>query len=210
MPILAPETSLHPANLLDDLDVSDGGGLRDICDGGLRDNSDGRLRGISDGGLRKWWAVYTKSRQEKSLARDLLAQDVPFYLPLVPKVSMIAGRRVKSELPLFGSYLFLFATEEEPVSDLGNEARGPSVFGARLQRDYARPAQHSATDRRWSAADGRRALSPGRRVRIKHGSLMGLEGVIVSRRGEDRLLVTVDFLQQGVSILIGDFQVEPV
>jgi hypothetical protein len=39
---------------------------------------------------------------------------------------------------------------------------------------------------------------------------MGLEGVIISRRGEDRLLVGVHFLQQGVSILIQDFQVEPI
>jgi hypothetical protein len=37
---------------------------------------------------------------------------------------------------------------------------------------------------------------------------MGLEGTIVSRRGEDRLLIAVNFLQQGVSIQISDFQVE--
>ena len=45
---------------------------------------------------------------------------------------------------------------------------------------------------------------------MKSGSLMGLEGTILARRGEDRLVVAVEFLQQGVSVLISDFQVEPI
>jgi transcriptional antiterminator RfaH len=53
-------------------------------------------------------------------------------------------------------------------------------------------------------------LQAGQRVRVKSGSLLGLEGVILSRRGEDRLLVAVQFLQQGVSIQINDYQLEPI
>ena len=48
----------------------------------------------------------------------------------------------------------------------------------------------------------------GQRVRVKSGALMGLEGVVISRRGEDRLLVGVQFLQQGAAVLIHDFRVE--
>ena len=44
---------------------------------------------------RQWWAVYTKSRQEKSLARYLIGQDIPFYLPLIPKDNIIRARRVR-------------------------------------------------------------------------------------------------------------------
>lgn len=184
MPILAPETSLHPANLLDEFE--------------------------SDAGDRRWWAVYTKSRQEKSLARQLLSLDVPFYLPLVPKVSLIAGRRVKSELPLFCSYLFLYATDEERVQSLATK-RVAHMFNAPDPRAIARDLRNVRSLIASGVpltVEGR--LVAGQRVRVKHGSLMGLEGVIISRRGEDRLLVTVDFLQQGVSILISDFQVEPI
>ncbi|HZN34037.1 MAG TPA: transcription termination/antitermination NusG family protein [Pirellulaceae bacterium] len=185
MPILASETHLHPAQLLD----------------GISDPADAP---------RKWWAVYTKSRQEKSLARDLLSQDIPFYLPLVPKVSVIAGRRVKSELPLFGSYLFLFATDDERVLTLATKrvAHLVSAPDATEITRALRQIQQLIAAGVPMTVEGR--LCAGRRVRIKHGSLMGLEGVVVARRGEDRLLVTVDFLQQGVSILISDYQVEPV
>ncbi len=184
MPIRAPETSLYPSTLLDETEL-----------------------GHDD---RRWWAVYTKSRQEKSLARQLLSQQVPYYLPLVPKVSLIGGRRVKSFLPLFGSYLFLYANDEERVQTLATK-RVAHLFEANDPQAIARDLRNVRTLIASGVpltVEGR--LSAGQRVRVKHGSLMGLEGIIVARRGEDRLLVTVDFLQQGVSILISDFQVEPV
>jgi hypothetical protein len=40
--------------------------------------------------------------------------------------------------------------------------------------------------------------------------LAGLEGTIITRRGQTRLLVHVDFLQQGASVEIDDLCVEPI
>ena len=37
-----------------------------------------------------------------------------------------------------------------------------------------------------------------------------LEGIVVKRRGKDWLVVAVRFLQQGASVLLEDFQVEPL
>ena len=53
-------------------------------------------------------------------------------------------------------------------------------------------------------------LQPGRSVRIKSGALMGLEGVVIQRRGQNRLLVSVKYIQQGVSVAIEDFMIEPI
>jgi transcription antitermination factor NusG len=53
-------------------------------------------------------------------------------------------------------------------------------------------------------------LGPGRRVRVRNGPFAGLEGTVASRRGKTRLVLHVDFLQQGASVEIEDFQVEPV
>ena len=53
-------------------------------------------------------------------------------------------------------------------------------------------------------------LSPGRKVRIRNGPMAGFEGVIVQRRRVDRLLIAVNFLQQGVSVEINDFMVDPI
>lgn len=184
MPILAAEPSVFPHDLLDNPPSLDDD--------------------------RRWWAVYTKSRQEKSLSRQLHALEVPYYLPLVPRASLIGGRRVKSLLPLFGSYVFMYATDEERVQALATD-RVAHLFiapdSAVIARDLRRIRTLIASG---APLTVEARLETGQRVRVKNGSLMGLEGTIVARRGEDRLVVNVEFLQQGVSILISDFQVEPI
>ena len=53
-------------------------------------------------------------------------------------------------------------------------------------------------------------IQPGRKVRVKDGVLAGLEGTIISRRANSRLLIAVNYLNQGVSIQIEDYMVEPL
>jgi hypothetical protein len=184
MPILAAEPDLYPANLLNEIADADG--------------------------IRRWWVVCTRARQEKALARQLHAMQVPFYLPLVPKVSLIGGRRVQSLLPLFCSYLFMFVDDTERVRALGTQ-RTTHHFAPPIAHEVTRDLRHiQALIASGAPLTVEARLQAGQRVRVKHGALMGIEGVIESRRGTDHLIVAVELIQQGVSILIRDFQVEPI
>ena len=69
-------------------------------------------------GERRWCVAYTKVRQEKRLAEDLTSREVPFYLPLIERSHMYRGRRLRSQEPLFGSYVFLFANQDEREQSL--------------------------------------------------------------------------------------------
>ena len=53
-------------------------------------------------------------------------------------------------------------------------------------------------------------IQPGRNVRVRSGPLAGVEGVVLRRRGEIRLLVSVNFMQQGASVEIEDYCLEPL
>jgi transcription antitermination factor NusG len=53
-------------------------------------------------------------------------------------------------------------------------------------------------------------LRPGQRVRVRQGAFAGVEGIVMKRRGEMRLLVSITFLQQGASVEIDDFLLEPL
>ncbi|MCU0962164.1 MAG: antitermination protein NusG [Pirellulaceae bacterium] len=153
---------------------------------------------------RRWWAVYTKSRQEKALARQLVGHEVPFYLPLIPKDNIIRGRRVRSHMPLFAGYVFLFGSENERVTTLTTNRVSrilPVVDEERLRRDLA---NIQALIERDAPLALERRLSPGDLVRVKTGLLRGLEGVVIRRHGKRRLLVAVNYLQQGVSVEIDD------
>lgn len=185
MPILAAQTSLFPADLLIDPSYEPG----------------------QHG--RNWWAVVTRTRQEKALARELERCDVPFYVPLFIKPNVIRNRRVDSYVPVFPGYVFLCATDEECHRSLMTN-RIVSLLTVpdqiRLKHDLAQ--LHRLIETKAPLAVEQR-LQPGQRVRICHGSLQGLEGTITDRRGgKRRLLVAVEFLQHGVSIEIDDYMVE--
>ncbi len=154
---------------------------------------------------RRWFAIYTKARQEKALARQLVGYDIPFYLPLVPKENYIRGKRVESFLPLFGGYLFLFGTEHERVQALTTN-RISQVLPVNDQQQI----RHDLLQLRDVIDSGipvtlEKRLQAGDRVRVEKGPLKGVEGVVVARRGERRLIVAVNYLQQGVSVQIDDF-----
>ncbi|MDP2276587.1 MAG: antitermination protein NusG, partial [Nitrospirota bacterium] len=53
-------------------------------------------------------------------------------------------------------------------------------------------------------------LKEGQRVRIKMGPLAGVEGVLVERKGQHLLVLSVDILRQGVSLKIDASDVERV
>ena len=67
-------------------------------------------RGRLIDGNANWWLIYTKSRQEKVLAQQLFAQEVPFYLPVIRRRSLSRGRVRNAIVPLFPGYLFLYGT----------------------------------------------------------------------------------------------------
>ena len=193
MPVLAEETCLFPENLFDEPMVATGDDLLD-----------------SRVAERVWWVVYTKSRQEKSLARDLLGSQIPFYLPQVAKSSLIRGRRVRTHMPVFPGYLFLYGSPDERVDSLKTNRISrilPVPLQDALEQDLRQLAKLIATN---APLTIERRLAPGRKVRIRCGPMAGFEGVVVQRRGSDRLLISVSFLQQGVSVEINDFMVEPV
>lgn len=184
MPILAQETSLFPDDLLEP--------------------SDGRA---SD---RRWWAIHTKPRQEKSLARELLQQEIPFYLPLVARNRLIRGRKVQSYIPLFTSYVFLFGTDDQRVESLKTNRVAFTLEvpeGERLREDLRQVRQLIDTG---APLTVEARLTPGRRIRIRGGAMAGLEGTVLVRRRQTRLVVAVDFLKQGISVEIDDFLLEPI
>jgi hypothetical protein len=186
MPILPSEPDIHPAALLDPLAAPD--------------QTSGQ-----------WWAMYTLARREKELMRRLRALDIAFYSPLVPKRTRSPNGRVReSFVPLFASYVFVHGNEQQRHQALTSNciSRCLSVpDGGRLIHDL-RQIRRLIEIEAPLTIEAR--IEPGRRVRVRSGSMAGLEGTVVKRRGKDWLVVAIEFLQQGASVLLEDFQVEPL
>lgn len=159
---------------------------------------------------RAWWVVYTKVRQEKRLAADLLAQRIPFYLPVISRRHVYGGRKRVSYIPLFGSYVFLFANQQERIRSIATTRIAqliPVPDGRRLVNDLNRIRRLIEADVPLTIED---RLSPGDLVRVRHGSFAGVEGRVLSRCRRTRLVVEIHFLQQGISFEIDDCMLEPI
>lgn len=183
MPILDAETSIYPPNLLTEMQ--------------------------DERGERQWFVFYTKARQEKAFARQLVAMQLPFFLPLVPKENLIRGKKVKSLIPVFGGYVFLFVSEEERVQALTTN-RISQILTVEDQDQLAsdlRNVQQLIAAEAPLTVESR--LVAGQPVRIKAGPMEGLEGVVEKRRGQSVLYVAVTMLQQSAMIEIDDYLLEP-
>lgn len=182
MPILPAEPDVHPENLFDDFTV--------------------------DGS--SWWVAHAKPRQEKSLARHLIAANVPFYLPTIGRRGRIRGRIVTSQIPLFTGYLFLYATGEQRVTALTSNriARTLEVSdGDKLLADL-RQVRTLIESGLPISPEGE--IGPGVPVEVTSGPLSGLTGTVIRSAGGQRFVVRVDFIQQGASVTLDDFALRPL
>lgn len=189
MPILPAEPDVYPADLLD--------------------LPEQEMPTALEGS--HWSCVYTLPRREKQLMRRLRTLEIPFYAPVVARRTRSPQGRVRtSHVPLFAGYVFLYGTEDSRTQALTTNCISrciPVGDGARLTRDLKQIHRLIAAE---AALTPEARLESGMRVRIKAGSLAGLEGTVVERRGEERLLIAVEFLQQGVSMQLDDFLVERI
>jgi transcriptional antiterminator RfaH len=139
---------------------------------------------------RRWWVLYTKSRQEQALARELLRFRIPYFLPLVPRISR-QRRRVHLLAPLFDGYVFLFGNEEERVRCLATNRVAqvvPVVDQETLYGDLRRLEELIKTG--IPLAVGR--PGPGNSIRVRGGSSPGVEGAVLGREVETRVVVSFD------------------
>ncbi len=113
-----------------------------------------------------------------------------------------------SYIPLFSNYVFLYGDGEATSRAMTTNCVSRCIEvreTAQLTSDLRRIRQLIE-----SGADitPQSRLEAGMRVRICGGPLEGQEGVVIERQGQRRLLVMVDFLQQGASVLLDQARLE--
>jgi transcriptional antiterminator RfaH len=161
-------------------------------------------------GPARWWALHTRPRAEKTLARKFLNHGLAFFLPLYQRQWRGKGRMHRSYLPLFAGYIFLHGDEEARLHALETNlvARWlPVPDQPKLHSDLARVYHLITAEVPLTPEDG---LLPGTRVEITRGPLAGLEGTVLRRGKQLRVFVEVEFLQRGVSVEIESWMLEAV
>jgi transcriptional antiterminator RfaH len=157
----------------------------------------------------RWWVLHTRPRAEKTLARRCLRRQLAFFLPLHKRQWRSGGRLLCSHVPLFPSYLFLCGDSAGRLAALETNLVArclPVEDQARLHADLARVYRLIVSDAPLTPEE---RLQPGDLVDIVAGPLAGLQGKVLRRGKQLKLLVEVEFLQRGVSAEIESWMLRP-
>lgn len=161
-----------------------------------------------------WYAVQTRSRHEKIVARHLEGQGFATFLPITIQLRQWSDRRKLVELPLFPGYTFvrMVYQPEQRLRVLGTE--GIVAFVGMHGQGVPIPDQQIEYIQTLLTAEvpfeSYPFLKVGQRVRICSGSLDGTEGILVGQESDRRLVISVELIQRSVSIRVQGYEVEPI
>lgn len=158
-----------------------------------------------------WWSLYTLSRREKELMRRLHSEQICFFGPIIEKRSRSPQGRIRvSFIPLFPNYVFMYGTEQQRYEAMKSNciSRYSQIAeGAELVADLRQI--HAAIHCGLPLTPEAR-LIPGQSVRVRSGPFRGYEGQVIRREGKTRLLLSVRYLEQGVSMEMDEGLLEPM
>jgi transcription antitermination factor NusG len=157
-----------------------------------------------------WYAAYVCARHEKKVAGQLEQKGVECFLPLYQSVHRWKDRFKKVELPLFPSYIFvrMHAEDRLRVLQMSSVVRFVSFNGS----PAALSSPEIETLRNGLSSDV--CLEPhpylvvGRRVRVIHGPLTGLEGVIQRKKDRLRIVISIDMIMRSVAAEVNAVDLE--
>lgn len=159
-----------------------------------------------------WFAVYVGARHEKSVGEQFRLRQIEAFLPLYKAVHRWKnGCKVNLELPLFPNYLFVRVDPRERLRVL----RVPGVLSMVCCGREPVPVPKAVIESlRTAIALGQIEPHPylvvGQRVRIKSGVLAGMEGVLVRKKENLRVVLSLDQIMQSAAVEVEGSEVEPL
>lgn len=151
-----------------------------------------------------WHAIYTKSRNEKLVAKLLSDQGVEVYLPLQKKLRQWSDRKKWVEVPYINSYVFIKTSEKEYYSILNTQGVVRYVtFGGKAAPipDWQIEAMQKIIASDTPILFSSHRFRKGEKVTIESGALMGYEGeVVMDTDGKKKVAIRIGNI--GVSMVV--------
>jgi transcription antitermination factor NusG len=157
-----------------------------------------------------WYALYTRHQHEKTVAAALTNKGFDVFLPLYNVTHRWKDRTKQLSLPLFPCYVFLSTKGYEWLSVLttpgvhmvvGYSGQPAGIPEAEIDA-IRRAVQFS------NHVEPHPFLKCGDWVRVNSGPLEGIEGILVRKKSQFRLVLSVEMLGKSVSLEVDISTVE--
>ncbi len=164
----------------------------------------------SDG--QRWFALRVKSRSEHVVATAARNKGFEAFLPLYEARRHWSDRIKKLQAPLFPGYLFCRLNPEHrlPLLTIPGVMQFVGLGRTPVPIEDAEIAAIDAALRSGLGLEPWPFLDVGQRIRVEYGPLAGLEGILVEKRKQRRIVISVALLQRSVGVEIESDWVRPV
>lgn len=154
---------------------------------------------------KKWYALYVRSRGEKSVGELLQKKGVEVYVPLVKTMRQWSDRKKMVELPLFSGYVFVKTTATQ--NDFVLRTNGIVGFVKYLgknaeirETELNRVKQLVALGYEMETSLLNKRLQVGEKIKVTSGPLKGVEGYVMSLINGDWLEIALESLGQVIKV----------
>lgn len=172
-----------------------------------------RVEGESESS-KHWYAVRTVSRHEKKVATDFSRKGMTSFLPLSTERRSWSDREKEVSIPLFPGYVFvqIRLCSNQRLEVL--RSKGVVSFVPQSGAPVEVPAEQIDNVRAMLSLREKCVSHPyiesGQRVRVRGGSLNGVEGILMTHKRNSTLIVSIDVIGKSVAIEFHGYECEPV
>jgi transcription antitermination factor NusG len=153
-----------------------------------------------------WFAVWTRSRQEKVAAAMLGTLGVQHFLPLKSELRQWSDRKQTVHVPLFNGYLFV---RMNPTHDRRLQVlKAPGIAGFVGNNTGPLPIPDQQIEDIRTVLTRRvecavlSLLEEGDRVRVVRGPLAGVEGRLLQGNSSTRLLISIEMIHKTLAVSV--------
>jgi transcription antitermination factor NusG len=159
-----------------------------------------------------WYALWVRSRHERSVAEILSCKGFQTFLPMHRSRRRWSDRIQEVELPLIPGYVFcrFDPTNRLPVMttpglvQIVSAGKVPQPVDESEMRSLMTAVEAGVHLQLWPF------LKIGQRVSIEDGPLRSLEGILISTKGSDQLILSISLLQRSVAVAVDRRSVRPI
>ncbi|HEY6349036.1 MAG TPA: UpxY family transcription antiterminator [Candidatus Angelobacter sp.] len=161
---------------------------------------------------KNWFAVFTAPRHEKRVEEHFRVREIESFLPLCRmRRQWKDGSKGMVQLPLFSSYIFVRIGCGGRLPVLAIPGVISIVGGGRESMSVPDSYIHFLRE---GLQQGKIEPHPyclsGTKVRIRSGVMAGMEGVLLRKKNDFRVVLTLEMIMKSVKVEVELDNIEPV
>jgi transcription termination/antitermination protein NusG len=162
----------------------------------------------------QWYAVQTRAKHEKKVGTELWQKGLMSFAPTIREAHRWTDRRKIVEVPLFRCYTFVRAVLSPDVRQAVVQTPGVLRFVGFGEGPVPIPDGQIESIQTVLASNAPFSSCPvlkeGDKVRVRGGALDGVEGVLMARNGDRKLVISIDLIQQSMAVALEGYDIDPV